>query len=198
MLDWKKRHDNIIRDATQHVCASRHFFRYFTSKAAAYRTIAKLEADGLLRLVGTYVNGDSGRPENVYCNSWRPKPDQIEHELKLSDALLCYPEADILRGWAVDKHLQPDGEMTLDGIFFNVELDTGKQTHSQVGHRQRRYAGSTDYLLYITLSDRRRDGLLKHADDAVKSIALFTTLAEVVRAPRGEIWIDCYGERTAI
>ncbi len=144
------------------------------------------------------ITGDSGRPENVYCNGWKPKHDQLTHELLLTDFLLCYPNADTLRGWAVNRRLRPDAEMTLDGYFYNVELDTGEQSYAQVNRRQKRYAGSTDLLLYVTQSERRLEGLRQNADPAVRSIALFTTLEKVLAAPAGQIFLDCAGESTWI
>ncbi|MBN8627059.1 MAG: hypothetical protein J0M17_16390 [Planctomycetes bacterium] len=116
----------------------------------------------------------------------------------MTDFLLCYPDADTLRGWAVDRRRRPDAEMTLDGFRYDVELDTGEQSLAQVGRRQRRYAGSSDYLLYVTLSDRRLENLRRNAQEAVRSIALFTTLGAALADPRGPIWIDGHGERTAI
>jgi hypothetical protein len=144
------------------------------------------------------VLGDAGRPERVFCNGWRPKYDQLRHELLLTDFLLCYGEADTLRGWAVDRRLRPDAEMTLDGYFYNVELDTGEQTHAQVRRRQAAYAGTDNFLLYVTTSTKRLDGLRKNVHDAVKRIALFTTLDQAIANPRGDIWVDSEGERTAI
>jgi hypothetical protein len=144
------------------------------------------------------VIGDSGRPENVYCNSWKPKYDQLRHDLLLTDFLLNYPEADVLRGWAVNRRLRPDAEMTLDGFFYHVEMDTGEQSYAQVRRRQSRYSGIKDFVLYVTTSPKRLDGLRKNVHDAVLPIALFTTLDDALREPHGEIWIDCQGERTSI
>jgi hypothetical protein len=141
---------------------------------------------------------DSGRPENVYCNGWKPKYDQLRHELLLTDFLLGYPEVDTLRGWAVNRRLRPDAEMTLGDYFYYVELDTGEQSYAQVRRRQARYAGVEDYVLYVTTTGKRLDGLRRQAHEAVKRIALFTTLADAQREPHGEIWTDCLGEKTAI
>jgi hypothetical protein len=141
---------------------------------------------------------DSGAPEKIYCNGWKPKCDQLYHEVLLTDFLLGYPAADTLRGWAVNRRLRPDAEMTLDDYFYYVELDTGEETYAQVRRHQARYAGVEDYVLYVTLTAKRVEGLRRHAHEAVRRIALFTTLADAKRDPRGEIWIDCQGERTAI
>jgi hypothetical protein len=198
MLTWRERDAELIRLATRHVCRTRHFFRYFTSPQAAYRRAEKLRRQGQLRLVATIVIGDAGRPENVYCNSYKPKYDQLRHELLLTDFLLCYPEADTLRGWAVNRRVRPDAQITLADYFYYIELDTGEQSHAQVRRRQARYAGVEDFVLYVTLSPRRLEGLRRHAHEAVRSIALFTTLDEVQRDPHGPVWIDVHGERTAI
>ena len=194
MLDWKQRRRDIIAFATIHVCAARHFFRYFPSPAVAYRTIKKLNDEGFLKRIGKVISKESGRPENVYCNGWKPKADQLEHELFLTDFCLCYPDADFKRGWIVNRKLRPDAEMVLDGIRFNIELDTGEQSHKQVCKRQKCYANSTDYLLYVTQSHRRLEKLRTAAEECVRPIVLFTTLADVQRDPTGDILIDCFGE----
>ncbi len=110
----------------------------------------------------------------------------------MTDFLILYLAAAITRGWAVNKAVRPDAEMILYDIKFNVELDTGEQTYRQVQERQAAYAGVTDYLLYVTLSDRRLQGLVKHSE-AVKTIALFTTLSRVQAEPHGAVWIDGFG-----
>jgi hypothetical protein len=152
----------------------------------------------VLRRVGKVISKESGRPENVYCNGWKPQTTQIEHELLVTDFCICYPTAEFRRGYIVNRKLKPDGEMWLDGMFFNVELDTGEQSLPQVRSRQQAYSGSTDYLLYVCQSKRRLESLRKNTTDCVRSIALFTTLADVQRDPRGDIWTDYYDECTAI
>ena len=116
----------------------------------------------------------------------------------LTDFLLSYPDCDVLRGWAVSRRLRPDAEMRLGDYFYYVELDTGEQSYAQVRRRQTRYAGIEDFVLYVTMTEKRLDGLRRQAHEAVRRIALFTTLSDAVRDPHGEIWIDCQGERTAI
>jgi hypothetical protein len=145
------------------------------------------------------ISKDSGRPESVYCNGWKPKADQLEHELLLTDFCICLPNADFKRGYLVDKKLKPDGQMWFDGVFFNIELDTGEQTHTQVNRRQKRYAGSTDYLLYVTQSERRLESLRTKADPCVRKIALFTTLEKVQTNPADpQLLVDYHGEHTPL
>lgn len=197
-INWRERDEQLVRLATRHVCRTRHFFRYFASEKAAYRRAKILREQGRLRLVGRIVTGDDGRPENVYSNGWRPKYDQLNHELLLTDFLLCYAEADTLRGWAVNRRLRPDAELTLGEFFYYVELDTGCQSLAQVRRRQAVYAGTEDFVLYVTLSQRRLESLRRNAHEAVKKVALFTTVEDAQRDPRGPIWIDSVGERTSI
>jgi hypothetical protein len=197
-MHWQERDAAVIGRAGRHVCTTRHFLEFFPSKTTAYRRTETLRNQGRLRLVGNIVVNDSGRPERVFCNAYKPKYDQLRHELLLTDFLLKYPEADVLRGWAVNRRLRPDAEMTLDDYFYYVELDTGEQSYAQIRRRQARYSGVEDFLLYVTSTEKRRDGLRNHTHEAVRSIALFTTLDAALRDPRGEIWIDCQGERTAI
>lgn len=142
--------------------------------------------------------GDAGRPEKVYCNSYRPKFDQLLHELLLTDFLLAYPDADVLRGWAVDRHRRPDAEMTLDGDHFDVELDTGEQSYAQVRRRQQRYIGSENRVLYVTTSRIRLAGLIEHTHEAIRPITWFTTLDAAIQDPLGAIWSNCHGEAAAI
>ncbi|MCA9047180.1 MAG: hypothetical protein KDA89_00530 [Planctomycetaceae bacterium] len=140
-----------------------------------------------------------GRPVDVYCNGWRPKADHLEHELCLTDFLLKYPTADIVRGPEVDDRIRPDATMQLDGRTFHVELDTGLESHSQVRRRQQLgYTGVEDFVLYIALSERRCEALIRNVHDAAKPIALFATLQTAVRSPRGEIWRDAFGKSASI
>lgn len=188
----------MVRRATRHPCRSRHFFDLFPSEQAAYRRIDKLRRQGLLRQVGELMIEDAGRPEKVYCNSWKPKWDQVRHECLLTDFfLLGYSTADVLRGWMVNKRVRPDAEMTLQGVFYYVEMDTGSESYAQVRKRQRAYAGVEEPLLYVTLNAKRREGLRK-VSKAVASIALFTTLEQVKESPRGNIWMDCNGDTVSI
>ena len=197
-FDWRGRDNEILKRVRQHPCCPRHFFDLFGSQQAVYRRLARLVELKQLRLIGEIMVGDSGRPQKVYCNGWKPKPDQIRHEVLLTDFLFCYPSSYITRGWLVNKDLRPDAEMTLGGIRFNVELDTGTESHSQVRRRQQVYVGSTEFVLFVTLSARRLRGLTSKCLTAVKDICLFTTLDQVKTDPAGSIWIDSNGGQTSI
>ena len=136
---------------------------------------------------------DSGRPEIVMCNGFKVPYQQLPHELIVTDFALCYPEADVLRGYATNRRLRPDAEMTLYDRLFYVELDTGEESHAQVGKRQAVYAGTMNYVLWVTLSVRRRESLRRNCHEAVRSTALFAVLDDVKRNPLGDVWIDAWG-----
>ena len=189
--------EGVIELAEQHVILTRHVIPIFPCRATAYRAVAGLRRQRQLRAVGHALMEITGRPEIAYCNSWKPKADQLRHEVWVTDFLLCYPEAEIVRGWRVDRQIRADAEMELRGQKFYVELDSGEQSHRQVRQRQLAYAGVRDFLLYVTLSERRLAGLIKHAE-SVKHIALFTTLQRVMADPHGAVWVDCQGQTVAI
>lgn len=130
-------------------------------------------------------------------NSWKPKSDQLRHEVLLTDFLLGYPDAEVVRGLTVNDRIRPDAEMVLGGRKFYVELDTGEMNHSRVQQRHAAYAGVQDFLLFVTLSAARMPRLIAGAE-AVREIALFTTLEQAMREPRGEIWVDAFGIRASI
>ena len=189
--------ERVIELVEKHVILTRHVIPLFPCRATAYRAVAGLRRQRRLRAIGHALMETTGRPEIAYCNSWKPKADQLRHEVWVTDFLLCYPDAEIVRGWRVDRHIRPDAEMQLRGQKFYVELDSGEQSHRQVRDRQLAYASVRDFLLYVTLSERRLTGLIKHAE-SVRHIALFTTLERVVADPHGPVWVDCQGKTVAI
>ena len=72
-----------------------------------------------------------------------------------------------------------------------------RRVYRQVRARQEVYAGVQDFLLYVSLSERRMAGLITHSA-TVSAIALFTTLQRVQAAPHGRIWTDRSGKTVAI
>ena len=87
--------------------------------------------------------------------------------------------------------------MTWYERLFYVELDTGSQPLMRVSRRQYVYRDTKDYVLYVTLSERRLKGLIK-CSERIKEIALFTTLQRVLDDPFGNIWTDFFGNETRI
>ena len=142
---------------------------------------------------------DNGRPESVFCNGWRPKYDQLRHEVKLTDFLLLYTPDELVRGWYVDRTIRPDAQMLLEEQKYYVELDTGHMSMGQIKRRQVVYRDVTDHLvLYVTLGTQRRVKSLIQASQLIDKIGLFTTLDEAMADPSGAIWKTREGELFSI
>jgi hypothetical protein len=188
--------ERILDFAERQVCVTRHFLKFVPNRAAAYRAATRLRKSGGLQVVG-YVKGASGRPETVFCNSWRPRSTQLFHELVVTEFLLCYPHFRYVRGYAVNQRIRPDAEIWINNAHIFIEVDTGQQSYRQIRQRQRAYFGVQDVLLYVTLSERRLKGLIRESGQ-VRAIALFTTLDRLLEDPAGEIWEDLSGQRTSI
>ena len=141
---------------------------------------------------------DEGRPERVFCNGFEPQRNHLKHEVWLTDFLLPYDEySEMKRGNEVDQKIRPDAEMEMGNEKYFVELDTGTVHHPKQRKRWKRYSTVKDeFLLVVTLSKIRMKNLITNAD-GVRSIALFTTLAEAIADPYGEIWRDCLGKECA-
>src|SRR5262245_51320107 len=83
---------------------------WFPTRNKALRRLHRLVLRRRVRLVGA-VSRKAGRPENVYC-SWRPKPDQLLHEVELTELCLRLDASKILRGpHVLDSEVRPDAEV---------------------------------------------------------------------------------------
>lgn len=197
-LNWRHRDDAMLSLALRHVVCPRHFFQFFPSKQTAYRRIKRLEEMKLLRKVGETMVQDTGRQEKVYCNGWKPKSDQLRHEVLLTDFLLLYGDAETVRGWHVDRTLRPDAEMRLHGLLYYVELDTGHMSLSQIRKRQEAYRGASNLVLYVTLGTQVRLRNLMRTSERIEQIGLFTTFSQAMNDPCGRIWQNRQGEQLSI
>jgi hypothetical protein len=142
---------------------------------------------------------EEGRPQDVYCNGWRPKEDNLKHEVMLTEFLLPFmPAAEIVRGPYCDRKILADAELTFGDHKFYIEMDTGTVDHKRQQKRWAKcYSHVGDYLLVVTSSTTRMKNLIRNAA-AVHSIALFTTFAQACEHPFGEIWTDCHDQTVAI
>jgi hypothetical protein len=169
----------------------------FPSKNKALKRLKRLIERRRVRLVGT-VCRKAGRPEHVYCR-YRPKVDQLLHEVELTELCLRLHAGKILRGpHATDALIRPDAEVWINGQVYYLELDRGSMSYPQiVRDRFRKYESCPHISLWVCPTDVRRDGLRTRAG-SVRRTALFTTLAEALASPHGYIWIDYGGERAAL
>lgn len=169
---------------------------WFPSANKASKRLRRLARRRKIRLVGT-VCRKSGRPEHVFCR-WRPKADQLLHEIELTEVCLRIDAGRIVRNpAALDRTLRPDAEVWINGRRMFVENDRGTESYAQVERRFRVYAGTRDFVLWICSSPARRDAFRARAA-GIRQIALFTTLAEALADPHGPVWIDVAGGRASL
>jgi hypothetical protein len=169
---------------------------WFPTRAKALKRLRRLAAKGRVRFVGT-VWRKVGRSEHVFCR-WRPKEDNLIHEVELTELCFHLDAAKILRGpHATDAQIRPDAEVSINGRVYYLELDRGSMGYAQMERRFRLYAGFPHFVLWVCPTAERRDGLRARAD-GMRHCALFTTFGEAIISPHTEIWLDVRGERVAL
>lgn len=169
---------------------------WFPNKDKALRRLRRLVARKHLRVVGTACR-DVGRPEHVYCG-WQPRLPDLLHEVQLTELFLRLSAGRILRGPQVhDRARRPDAEVWIDGRCHLLELDRGTAGYAQVERRFRLYEDCAHLSLWVCLTEARREGLRRRAG-RLRHSALFATLAEVLAAPHGPVWVDHDGGRAAL
>lgn len=169
---------------------------WFPTKNKALRRLRRLVQRKRVRLVGT-VCRKPGRAEHVYCR-YRPKTDSLLHEVELTALCLRLHAAKIIRGpQAVDPLLRPDAEIWINGSHYLIELDRGTMGYKQIERRFKMYEGSEDLVLWVCSAPQRVEGFRERAE-RLRSVALFTTLAEALATPHGDIWRDYAGNRAAL
>jgi hypothetical protein len=169
---------------------------WFPNKRKALKRLGRLRARGRIRLVGT-VARKAGRPEYVFSR-YRLKADQLIHEVELTEICLRLHAEKILRGTHIaDRHRLPDAEVWINKCLYYLELDRGTMGYAQIDRRFRLYEGCPHLTLWICASVERLESMRRRAE-RIRGAALFTTLAEAMQSPHGEIWIDFRGDRARL
>jgi hypothetical protein len=170
---------------------------WFPSRNKALKRLRRLAARKRIRCVGS-VARTGGRPEHVYCR-WRPKPDQLQHEVGLTELCLRLHAGRILRGPHVtDRRVLPDAEVWIGGVVYYLEFDRGTMSYQQIVRvRFRKYRDCPHLCLWVCSSDARREGLRARAEP-LRSTALFAAAADALATPHGSVWIDFGGRRASL
>lgn len=169
---------------------------WFPTRAKALKRLRRLAAKRRIRCVGT-VSRKPGRPEHVFCK-WRPKGDDLLHEVELTELCFRLDAARILRGpHTTNDRIRPDAEVWINDRVYYLELDRSTMGYAQMARRFRLYEGFPHFVLWVCPTAERRDGLRARAE-ALRSCALFTTFAEAVVSPHALVWLDFAGERAAL
>jgi len=168
----------------------------FPSRNKALKRLNRLVGKKRIYLVGT-VCRKTGRPEHVYCR-WRPKPNQLLHEVLLTELCLRIHAGRILRGpHVVDGRVRPDAELWINDRLYYLELDRGTMGYAQIAGRFRKYEECPHLALWVCANADRLNGLRSRAEP-LRHTALFTTLAEALVTPHGAIWRDYNGDTAAL
>lgn len=145
-------------------------------------------------MIGTVQRRETGRPEHAYGR--RCAPDEIEHEVRVTDFALRYPDAPAWRGEAVGR-ATPDLTIELNGRRCHVEIDNSqKMTAREMRAKWERYGPLPDnvFILVVCRTAGRLERLRVGAE-AVKDWALFTTFE---RLQAGQPWVDGYGNTVVV
>lgn len=169
---------------------------WFPNRNKALRRLRRLVQRKRIRLVGV-VCRKAGRPEHVYCR-YRSKQDTLTHEVELTELCLRLDAGRIVRDpRAVDRRLRPDAEVWINGDLYHLELDRGTMGLAQIERRFRQYEGSPHFVLWVCGTAGRRDDFRVRAE-RIRSIALFTTFAEILASPHGAVWLDHAGGQVSL
>src|SRR5262245_61693462 len=108
----RARDERIVWLLTRHPVTARMLvgLGWFPTPAKARKRLRRLATRGRVRFVGT-VFRRIGRAEHVYCR-WRPKSDDLLHEVELTELCFRLDAARVLRGPHVrDDRIRPDAEV---------------------------------------------------------------------------------------
>jgi hypothetical protein len=132
----------------------------------------------------------------VYCGDWKPKEDNLRHEVGLSRFCFRYLHAEFARGPALDERLS-DAHMAIKGHFYRIEFDCGTMNKTRWLRRAAKYRGCEDTVLVVVASRYKR------SQERVRELmewvgaelpeALFTTLDEAIADPFGRVF-SAFGE----
>jgi hypothetical protein len=144
--------------------------------------------------VGVIQRRETGRPEIVFGR--RCQLDQLEHEVRVADLALVFPDCPIARGVKVGR-TEADGMMIRTGRRCYIEVDnSGKMTAKQMEAKWLRYGKVDGDILVVAVTEGRMQRLRRRAE-LVKEFALFTTF-ERLHSGMPEPWVDWYGNTTGL
>ena len=124
---WRPRDANIFDFLRRHTATCEQLARLFfsgatlpTRKKKANRWLVRQRKRRRIQVVGFVMRRDTGRPETAYGR--RCKLDDLEHEVRLTDFALRYPESPIERDAKVGR-TEADGVITRSGQRCFIEID---------------------------------------------------------------------------
>src|SRR5207247_1327812 len=111
------------------------------------------------------------------------RPRSSNHLARERDTWVCW----LLRSHPAPASLLVDAEVWITGRLYLLELDRGSMGYAQVERRFRKYEDCPHLSLWVCATEARREGLRLRAE-RLRHTALFTTFAEALASPHGDIW----------
>ena len=124
-----------------------------------YAVIRQMTKDKRLIECGKLKVNATGSPTSI-LSTWQVSKAHLRHEYGLTRWLRQHGliDAPIVRGPHVDPHTEPDGTL-LGHPVIHLEWDTGTETWRQLRTHFKKRANIRDYVLIITPSERRMQGV---------------------------------------
>lgn len=147
--------------------------------------------ENLWQMIGTYNDGDGGRPLDVHCR-YVVSGNLLPHEKKVTDVAIEWG-GDWVRGKKVDRTFNADGERTVDGDMDYIEFDTGSEDEVQVLAQWAVYAKHAEqlnqadrFVIWVCETPELMRERMRIVNPA-KDVMLFTSLPLVQADPFGDI-----------
>lgn len=172
-LDWRERAEGALGLLRQHPATLEQLVEagHFASYATAARWVQRAAEREKLKFIG-YVKWGGGQ-RKVFCG-WRPKLNQLLHEVLLTQFLLPFLHLEIRRGKYVKKRLNPDATILGEPVV-HVELDRDTEGYRQAKRRMQVYKNCPDLVVWVAPTMARMEGLRQRAA-VIEQTALFTVL----------------------
>lgn len=192
----RKRDEKVIEIGEQGPFTLRHLLHLglFPSKQTASRRLWKLK--GKLYQVGKlHLDALFDNKEEYWCRR-NIKRDNLLHEAYTMEVVLAYYPCVFMMGADVNQTMLPDATLTIGGNTYHVELDCDTMGRGQMSKRMLKYAGCTDTVLVVCLTESRMKRLMKWWSPLPN--AYFSTIRQVVSDPYGPVWTGSDGQIASV
>ena len=169
----------------------------FSTRKAAGAWTARLVASGNLTEVGTMKDANGRKVIPVYCNGWKPKDDNLRHEIIGTWVRLLYPVFHFRRGPKINDCL-PDMVMTDGEHTYEFEVDCDTMPMKKVKYRWKAHKCEHDILVVTAPEHGDPEARLKQLLDWSEDLGergFFTTFDRLrTLGPHARVW-DFYGRK---
>lgn len=166
-------------------------FGDFPNRKATAAWLARQESCGNLRCVGTRRDAQGRKVIKVYCNGWKPKDDNLRHEIIGTFVRLIFSMFQFVRGYKVNDCFC-DMLMITDERHYEIEIDGGSLRQKQVQWRWRRHKCDHSILVITDPNvgdpEDRLARLLKWSGELGDRVFLTTLDRLRQHGPHARVW----------